>query len=72
MKPFRPNKNQLNNYTKYSSIALQMLVIILIGVYGGYKLDGLLKIKFPVFTLILSLLSVGLAIYVAIKDFLKK
>lgn len=49
-----------------------MLVIILVGVYGGYKLDGLLKIKFPVFTIILSLISVSLAIYVAVKDFLKK
>ena len=72
MKPIRPDKNQLNSYAKYSSIAFQMLVIILIGVLGGYKLDGLLKIKFPVFTLILSIFSVSLAIYVAIKDFLKK
>jgi len=72
MKPTRPKKNPLNNYAKYSSIAMQMLVIILIGVYGGYKLDELLEIKFPVFTILLSLISVSLAIYVAIKDFIKK
>ena len=72
MKPIRPKKNQLDNYAKYSSIALQMLVVILVGVYGGYKLDGLININFPVFTIILSLISVSLAIYVAIRDFIKK
>ncbi|MCD4679140.1 MAG: AtpZ/AtpI family protein [Bacteroidales bacterium] len=72
MKPIRQKKKQLNSYAKYSSIALQMLVIILAGVFGGYKLDELLKIQFPIFTLIFSLLSVSLAIYVVIKDLLKK
>jgi hypothetical protein len=64
-------KNPLKNYAKYSSIAFQMLVIILLGVFGGYKLDQYLELKFPVFTLVLSLASVALAIYYAIKDFLK-
>jgi F0F1-type ATP synthase assembly protein I len=51
---------------------MQMLVIILIGVFGGYKLDELLKISFPVFIILFSLISVSLAIYIAIKDFIKK
>ncbi len=62
----------LNNYARYSSIALQMAVIIMAGVFGGIKLDSWLKLKFPAFTLSLSLLSVGLAIYTVIKDLLKK
>lgn len=48
-----------------------MLVIILLGVWGGVKLDELIDIKFPVFTVVFSFLSVGLAIYVVIKDLLK-
>ncbi|MFO8128308.1 MAG: AtpZ/AtpI family protein [Bacteroidales bacterium] len=64
-------KNHLKNYGKYSSIALQMLVIILLGVFGGYKLDEWINTGFPVFTLLLSIISVALAIYVAIKDFIK-
>ena len=64
-------KPPLHNYAKYSSIALQMVVIILVGVFGGVKLDELLNLKFPVFTVILSLLSVALAIYYVIKDLLK-
>ncbi len=52
-------------------MALEMGVIIFLGVFGGWKLDQKLNLSFPVFTLILSLIAVGLAIYVAIKDFLK-
>ncbi len=65
-------RKQLDSYAKFSSIAFQMLVIILIGVFGGVKLDEWLELKFPVFTVILSLLSVILAIYTVVKDLLKK
>jgi hypothetical protein len=47
-----------------------MLVIIGLGVYGGIKLDEWLHTKFPVFTVVLSFLSVILAIYYVIKDFI--
>ena len=68
MSPQKP----LPDYARYSSIALQMLVIITGGIFGGYKLDEYLDLKFPVFTVILSFLSVGFAIYYVIKDLLKK
>jgi F0F1-type ATP synthase assembly protein I len=64
-------KKSLDSYTRYSSIAFQMLIIILIGVFGGIKLDAWLKLSVPVFTIILSLLSVILAIYTVTKDLLK-
>ena len=66
------SKFPLQNYAKYTSIAMQMLVIILAGVFGGMELDKWLKLNFPVFTVILSIVSVFLAIYVVIKDLLKK
>jgi hypothetical protein len=50
----------------------QMLIIIGLGVFGGYSIDKSLGWKVPVFTLVLSLLSVAIAIYISIKDFLKK
>jgi F0F1-type ATP synthase assembly protein I len=65
-------KKQLDSYAKYSGIAFQMLAIILIGVFGGVKLDAWLELKIPVFTVLLSLLSVILAIYYVVKDLLKK
>ncbi len=64
-------KKQINNWGKYTSIASQMIVIIVAGTFGGLKLDQWVNIDFPLFTLILTLSSVILAIYLAIKDFLK-
>lgn len=66
-----PDKDQINNYAKYSALAFQMAVIIGLGTFGGYKLDKLLGLDFKIFTIVLSLLSVVMAIYFAIKDFLK-
>ena len=48
-----------------------MTAIILLGVFGGKKLDNWLELKKPVFTAVLSLLAVILAIYYAIKDLIK-
>jgi len=75
MRPPENNKKtegSLRSYAKYSSLAFQMLFIILAGVFGGKYLDQWLGLKFPVFTAVLSVVSVVLAIYYAIKDLIKK
>jgi hypothetical protein len=64
-------KNQ-NNYARYASMGTMMIVTIGLGTFAGVKIDRWLEIKFPIFTLILSIFSVFTAIYLAIKDFLKK
>ncbi|HOX78310.1 MAG TPA: AtpZ/AtpI family protein [Bacteroidales bacterium] len=64
-------KKLLDNYARYSSIAFQMLVIILAGVFGGIKLDEWLEMKIPVFTIVFSILSVILAIYTVTKDLIR-
>ncbi len=48
-----------------------MLVIILVMTWGGVKLDKVLGMKTPVFTIVLSLLGVFAGIYTALKDFIK-
>ena len=48
-----------------------MGAIIAVGVLGGKKLDEWLGLETPIFTLVLSLVSVAGAIYISIKDFLK-
>jgi len=70
LKPSNPKKS-LNSYARYSSMAIQMLVIIILGVFGGYKLDQWLGTE-PILTVILSLVSVVLAIYLVTKDLLRK
>ena len=68
----KKKKKALKAYARYSSIAFQMLVIILAGAFGGRELDKWVDWQFPVFTLVLSILAVILAIYTVIKDFIKK
>jgi F0F1-type ATP synthase assembly protein I len=64
-------KKSLNVYARYSSIAFQMIAIILLGTYGGLKIDDWLDTK-PIFTIILLLFSVVLSIYFVVRDLLKK
>lgn len=59
-------------YSKYFGMVFQMGIVIAIGVWGGIKLDEFFKFDTPVFTIVLSLLSVFAAIYLALKDFIKK
>ena len=61
-------KKSLNEYSRYSGIAIKMLSIILAGVLSGIKIDSWLKLKIPLFTLVLTLTGVGFAMYVIIKD----
>jgi hypothetical protein len=72
MKVPKKEKKALNSYARYSSIAFQMLIIILAGVFGGRELDRWLDMPFPVFTLILSIIAVILSIYTVIKDLIRK
>lgn len=56
--------NTLKSYAQYSSLAMQMIVIMVAGAFGGKALDDWLQPGFPVFTLTLTILSVvGAVIY---------
>jgi len=68
----KSSKNKgIQDFAKYSSIAFQMIAIILVATWGGIKLDELTGFEKPVFTIILSLLGVFAAIYTIIRDFIK-
>ena len=66
-------KPEYNSMAKYSGMVFQMGAIIGLGVWGGIELDKHFPVaKFPLFTMSLSLLSVFAAMYLVIKDLLKK
>jgi ATP synthase protein I len=67
----KKNKQQLNAYARYSNMAFQMVAIIGICTFGGYHLDKWIN-TLPLFTILLSLGGVAIAIYVSIKDVIKK
>ena len=66
------DNGSLNSFARYSGIAIQMVVIIVIMTLAGVRLDARRDSDTPVFTIILSLLGVFAGIYTAIKDFIKK
>jgi hypothetical protein len=73
MKHQQQSNNQgYASYARYSALAIQAGLIIFAGTFGGYKLDAYLNLKFPIFTLILSLSSVFAAIWLLVRDVLKK
>lgn len=68
-KLLKKNKAAINAYMKYSGMGIQMALIITVLSYAGLLLDNYLNTN-PVFTAILSLASVLLAMYVFIKGVL--
>ncbi len=69
-------KNKKNNplkfYAQYSSLALQMVIIIVAGAFGGKELDEWLQWGFPVFTLVLTILAVVIAIIYGMREIFKQ
>lgn len=69
------NKNKLSDKTeglksfaKYSGIAVKMTAILLLFVWIGKKADEHYSLETPYFTLVASLLGIGVAMYSVIKD----
>lgn len=67
-KKFSKKSKQLNKYVKFSGMAFQMGAIIGLGAWGGNKLDEKLQIESKLFTIIFSLTSIFLALFLVIKD----
>ena len=60
-------QNPMSNYSKYLGAVFQMAMVILGFVWLGQYLDKIITLDFPIFTLTLSLLGVGLGLYLFIK-----
>jgi F0F1-type ATP synthase assembly protein I len=65
--PKKETNNGLSGYSRYSTIAIQMVVIIVITTLGGVRLDRWAGTE-PVLTVILSLLGVAAAMWLVIKE----
>jgi len=67
-KPSDPKKKQRNSLLRFSGLAFQMGGTIGGLTYAGVYLDNKFPKEFPVFTLIFSLSSVFIALYLVIRD----
>lgn len=63
-----PAPKQPNLFFKYGNMALQMGLIIGVAVWGGQKLDERAQNQTPVWTIVLSLLGIAIAMYIVLKD----
>ncbi|CAG4991902.1 hypothetical protein DYBT9275_00852 [Dyadobacter sp. CECT 9275] len=57
-----------SNILKYSGMAMQMLGTILVFTYAGYRIDLWQQNGTPVWTLVLSLASIGASLYLLIRN----
>ncbi|MCK9206942.1 MAG: AtpZ/AtpI family protein [Salinivirgaceae bacterium] len=64
-------KSSMYFFARYSGLAFEMLGIIFLGTFGGHKIDEHRGTGFPLWTLILSLLSIAIAMYVVLKDLIR-
>jgi len=62
----------LKFYAKYSSLALQMIAIILAGAFGGKAIDKKVSFEFPVFTLALTILAVVIATIYGMREIFRQ
>lgn len=70
----RPNnkKNKIDNFIRYSGLAFEMMAIIGLATFGGFKIDEWMNNKFKGFTLGLMIFSVIAAMLYATKNLLKR
>lgn len=64
----KSKKSLPNALVKYSGMSTKIALAILAGVYGGKYLDEYFGLETPIFTLVLSMLGLALALYIIIKD----
>lgn len=66
------NKNRFDSYIRYSNLAFEMMGIIVLGTFLGFKIDDWMGNEFRIFTLVFIVLSVTGSVVYAIRNFLRK
>lgn len=57
----------MHQYAVYSNLAIEMGVVIALGVFGGVKLDEVASMS-PLFTILCSLGSIAIALYLVVRS----
>ena len=69
---FQKNRKKFDSFIRYSALGFEMMSMIVIGTFAGYKIDQWLDNEFKGFTLGLMIISVIGAIIYSIRNILKK
>lgn len=65
----RPERRRSEDFMKYSGMAFQMGIVILLGALAGRQLDAYFHTPKPYLTVLCSLLAIFAALYLTLKDF---
>lgn len=64
----KDEKKLLNNYVRYTGLGFQMIAVIGVFAFIGYKLDEWQQTKQPVYTALLSVIGVCAALYQVVRS----
>jgi ATP synthase protein I len=70
-KPEHP-KDKSNALLRFSDLGIRMAVMIGLGAYIGHWIDQKMALATPIFSIVLSLLAIGGAMYMVIQTVSKK
>ncbi|MCK9411314.1 MAG: AtpZ/AtpI family protein [Prolixibacteraceae bacterium] len=62
----------MRSYAKYFGLVFQMIVLVVIGAFGGKWLDGYFHFETQIFTIILIILAAILSLYLFFKTIFSK
>lgn len=65
------HKSKLENYAKFSGLAFQMAVLIILAAYGGKWLDERQENETPGWTIVLILIAIFVSLYQVIRAVIK-
>ncbi len=65
-------KQSMNAYAKYSSLTIQVILIVVLAGWGGRELDKWLEMSFPLFTVVLVVIGAVAGFYYLFRELLKK
>lgn len=69
--PSEDDKKKIGNYLKFSALAFQMGILIVIAAYGGQWFDHRQGNEKPVWTIVLILLAIFASLYQIIREVIK-
>lgn len=66
------NKPHLNDYVVYSTLGIEMAVVVFFGVWGGIELDKIILLPIPLFKILLPILGIFAALYFLLRTIKNK
>lgn len=66
-----PSENKNRELMRYAGLGTQWMVMLLAAVWIGWKLDSITGWKFPIFIIILPLITLVISLWQLIKEFNK-